>query len=199
MKSSPKTSPAFRLLKIATHRELLSVPARFLLGSCRSCSVPARSLGGARSGPAAVPPWAGCASRPRFARPARASAGARGPRAQNCAKCAHRSMAPVRKTRRFSKNNPMVSKNKYRGPPLFCLGKCWYPALGWFRLGSGSVPVRFLLGRLAGSPAGKARRGLRYLTLRGRQGGPAGQRINQSGLIRTPECLETEGEGERSN
>ena len=33
MKSSPKTSPAFRLLKIATHSELLSVPARFLLGS----------------------------------------------------------------------------------------------------------------------------------------------------------------------
>ena len=145
MKSSPKTSPAFRLLKIATHRELLSVPARFLLGSCRSCSVPARSLGGARSGPAAVPPWPGCAPRPRFARPARASAGARGPRAQICAKCAHRSMAPVRKTRRVSKNNPGVSKNKYRGRPVFCLGKYWYPALP-LRPGSGLVPVRFLLG-----------------------------------------------------
>ena len=145
MKSSPKTSPAFRLLKIATHRELLSVPARFLLGSCRSCSVPARSLGGARSGPAAAPPWPGCAPRPRFARPARASAGARGPRAQICAKCAHRSMAPVRKTRRVSKNNPGVSKNKYRGRPVFCLGKYWYPALP-LRPGSGLVPVRFRFG-----------------------------------------------------
>ena len=82
MKSSPKTSPAFRFLKIATHRGLLSVP-------WRSCSVPARflpvparfrtarPLGGARPGPAEVPPWTGCAPRPRFTWLARASAGAR--------------------------------------------------------------------------------------------------------------------------
>ena len=54
-------------------------------------------------------------------------------------------MAPVRKTRRVSKNNPGVSKNKYRGRPVFCLGKYWYPALP-LRPGSGLVPVRFLLG-----------------------------------------------------
>ena len=152
MKSSPKTSPAFRLLKIATHRELLSVPARFLLGSCRSCSVPARSLGGARSGPAAVPPWPGCAPRPRFARPARASAGARGPRAQICAKCAHRSMAPVRKTRRVSKNNPGGLKINIEAHHYFVwenIGtqRCHCgPVPVWFRCGSCSVPARFLLG-----------------------------------------------------